>query len=70
MTGREKMVKEILLFPDEIKRSKIDNSVFLYYGTRESKLYCVVAKHEANHGFIITTYQTDKAKEDVTVWKK
>ncbi len=33
--------------------------VFLYY-KKIDKLYCVVAKHEGEEGFLITAYPTDK----------
>ena len=69
MTGKEEMVKEILRDPEEIRRSSIDSSVFLYY-KRFDKLYCVVAKHEDGEGFLITAYPTDKVKEGEIIWTK
>ena len=62
MRGKEKIVKEVLSNPDEIRKSKIAENVFLYYKKME-KLYCVVAKHEVKEGFLITAYPTDKVKE-------
>ena len=69
MDGKQEIVKSVLSEPDEIRRSKIDTNVFLYY-KKEDKLYCVVAKHEGEEGFIITAYPTEKVKEGESVWKK
>jgi len=69
MRGKEKIVKEVLLTPDEIRKSKIDEDVFLYYKKIE-KLYCIVAKHEGKEGFLITAYPTDKVKEGEIIWIK
>ena len=69
MANKEHLVKEILLEPDEIRRSLIDKSVFLYY-KKFDRLYCVVVKHLNNEGFIITAYPTDKVKEGEIVWTK
>jgi len=69
MKGKEKTVKEILSNPDEIRKSKTDEDVFLYYKKIE-KLYCVVVKHEGEKGFLITAYPTDKIKEGEVIWIK
>ena len=69
MKGREEIIKSVLQMPDEIRQSKIDTNVFLYY-KRLDKLYCVVVKHADVEGFIITAYITDKVKEGVLVWTK
>jgi hypothetical protein len=69
MSNKEHFVKEILAEPDEVRRSLIDKSVFLYY-KKFDRLYCVVAKHLNDEGFIITAYPTDKIKEGEIVWTK
>lgn len=69
MADKENLVKEILTNPDEIRKSLIDASVFLYY-KKFDKLYCVVAKHLNKEGFIITAYPTDKLKEGEIIWTK
>lgn len=68
MQGREKQIKEVLISPEEVRRSRIDEEVFLYYKTID-KLYCVVVKHN-DEGFIITCYPTEKIKEGETIWKE
>ncbi|GFP40755.1 hypothetical protein, partial [Candidatus Hakubella thermalkaliphila] len=69
MEGKEAIVKATLSEPDEIRKSKIDENVFLYY-KREDKLYCAIARHNGEDGFLITTYPTDKVKEGGIVWTK
>ncbi|GAB4412282.1 MAG: hypothetical protein OHK0032_08360 [Thermodesulfovibrionales bacterium] len=69
MEGKEEIVKDVLHHPDEIRQSKIDKTVFLYY-KRFDKLYCVVAKHTGADGFLVTAYPTDKVKEGEIIWTK
>jgi hypothetical protein len=54
---------------DSIRKSKIDENVFLYY-KQNDRLYCVVARHEGKEGFLITAYPTDKVKEGDVIWTK
>lgn len=67
MENKEAIVKAVLLDPDSIRKSKIDENIFLYYKL-EDKLYCVVVRHEDDAGFLITAYPTDKVKEGEIVW--
>ena len=69
MKGKEEIIKSVLQMPDEVRQSKIDTNVFLYY-KRFDKLYCVVVKHTEVEGFIITAYITDKVKEGGLIWTK
>ncbi|GFP33068.1 hypothetical protein HKBW3S42_01378 [Candidatus Hakubella thermalkaliphila] len=69
MEGKEAIVKATLSEPDEIRKSKIDENVFLYY-KKEDKLYCAIARHNGEDGFLITAYPTDKVKEGGIVWTK
>jgi len=58
--------------PDFIRRSKVDEDVYLFY--REIKYnnknyhMCVVANK--GKGFVITIYITDRIKEGVQIWEK
>ncbi|MGI0079527.1 MAG: hypothetical protein ACRECH_07875 [Nitrososphaerales archaeon] len=56
--GLEDEVKEALNAPGEIRRSKKDHSVYLYYHPLGNKFISVVAKHLNGEGFIITIYLT------------
>ncbi|NWF76558.1 MAG: DUF4258 domain-containing protein [Nitrospirae bacterium] len=69
MENKEAIVKAVLSEPDYIRKSKIDENVFLYYKL-EDKLYYVVVRHEGTEGFLITAYPTDKVKEREIIWTK
>jgi len=69
MKGKEDIVKTTLHSPDEIRQSRTDKDVFLYY-KHFDRLYCVVVKHLETEGFVITAYPTDKVKEGDLVWTK
>ena len=70
MKNKEMMVAKTLEAPTEIRQSKSDDSVFLYYRPVEEYHNAVVVKHLNGEGFIITTYITDKIKEGKQIWKK
>ncbi len=69
MRGKEGIVRAVLGEPDEIRQSRTDKDVFLYY-KRSDKLYCVVVKHAGSEGFLITAYPAEKVKEGDAIWKK
>ena len=68
MKDKEDLVKKTISKPNIIHKSKIDDSVYLYYLCENSYYCCVVVRHLNNHGFIITTYRTDKIKIGDKVW--
>lgn len=68
--GREKEIIETLINPDEIRLSKNDPNVYLYYRRVGRFFYCVIVKHLNGEGFIITAYLTEKIKEGERIWKK
>jgi hypothetical protein len=70
MKGREKEVKEALENPIEIRRSKVDQNIYMYYKNMEDNFLCVVVRHLNRDGYIITAYVTVKIKEGELVWKK
>ena len=71
MAGREKDVKEALQSPEEIRRSKEDTSVYLFYKTkRKGRWVCAVSKKLNGEGFLITAYPTDAIKTGDKVWPK
>ena len=67
--GKENIVIQTLSDPDKIRKSKVDENVFLYY-KQFDRLYCVVSKHIGEKGFLITAYPTDKVKEGEIIWTK
>lgn len=72
MAGREHEVKTALEYPDEIRQSKSDRDVYLFYkAQREKRWICAVSKRTNEvEGFLVTTYPTDAIKEGVQVWHK
>ncbi len=72
MAGREADVKSTLALPDEIRRSRSDADVYLFYRTEHlGRWVCAVSKQvDETYGFLITAYPTDAIKEGVIVWHK
>jgi len=71
MAGREADVQEALENPDEVRLSRSDPAVYLFYkAERIGRWICVVIKRLDGDGFLITTYPTDAIKEGVQVWPK
>jgi len=70
MRGREKEVQEALQDGTEVRRSRIDSSVYLYYKPMEGYFVCAVARHLNEQGFLITAYFTKTMKIGEVVWKK
>lgn len=67
----EAKVKETLKDPDEIRRSKQDIKVHLYYKSIGKISICVVTDHINNlEGYLITTYLTDRIKEGEQIYVK
>lgn len=67
--GHEKEVKETISDPDEVRQSKKDGSVYLYYRKLSKYFVCVLVKHLNSEGFIITAYLADKIKKGDVIWK-
>lgn len=71
MAGRESDVRQTLENPDEIRISRRDSAVYLFYRSENGPRWvCAVAKHLETDGFLITTYPTDAIKEGTRVWPK
>lgn len=69
MAGRVSDVQETLRNPDEIRLSRSDSAVYLFYKAERAKRWvCAVAKRLDGDGFLITTFPTDAIKEGVRVW--
>ena len=66
--NEEEKVKQTLSYPQEIRRSKTDPDVYLYYKNYPPYFICVVARHLNGEGFIITAYRTNRIKIGETVW--
>ncbi len=70
LAGKEAQVQQTLTDADEVRESKADSTVKLYYRFYGTAHLCVVSKHLNNEGFVITAYFTDRIKEGVTIWTK
>jgi hypothetical protein len=69
MAGRELEVQETLKHPDEIRLSRSDSAVYLFYSAEHvGRWVCAVAKRLNGEGFLITTFPTDAIKEGVRIW--
>ena len=64
-------VEDALENPSEIRRSKQDPRVHLYYKDIGKLYVCVVTDHiSENEGYIITAYLTDRVKEGEQIYVK
>ena len=71
MLGCETEVQATLETPDEIRRSKSDANVYLFYRSRRTRRWvCAVSKQEGRTGFLITAYPIDAIKEGEKIWPK
>ena len=71
MAGRESLVRSALEAPDEVRQSRIDSQVLLFYKAEATKRWtCAVVKRVAEGAFLITAYPTDAIKEGVRIWPK
>jgi hypothetical protein len=70
MAGKIEAVKQTLVEPDEIRQSKGDDKVFLFYRTDGKRWICAVVRQLNGEGFLITTYPTNSIKEGKPVWNK
>jgi len=71
MTGRERDVASALRDPIEIRRSRSDGHVYLFYRLeRTGRWLCVVARQLDSEGFVISCYPTDAIKIGEQVWTK
>lgn len=71
MAGRELSVRGALETPDEIRQSRSDPQVLLFYKAEATKRWtCAVAKRVGDSGFLVTAYPTDAIKEGVRIWPK
>ena len=57
--------------PEEIRQSRRDSNIVLFYLTLKEKRWVVaVARRLNGDGFLITAYQTDAIKEGDLIWHR
>jgi hypothetical protein len=70
LEGKLKDVQNTLEKPLEIRRSRRDELIFLFYSEIEKYWLCVVTRRNEFDGFIVTAYITDKIKEGEIIWQR
>ena len=72
MSGREGDVRVTLEKPDEVRQSRQDPEVYLFYhGQGLRRWVCAVAKRlDETTGHLVTAYPTDAIKQGERVWPK
>ncbi|MBI2492568.1 MAG: DUF4258 domain-containing protein [Candidatus Rokubacteria bacterium] len=69
MAGREASVRLALESPDEVRQSRTDPGVLLFYKAEGARRWvCAVAKQAPDQAFLVTAYPTDAIKEGMRVW--
>lgn len=71
MAGHEADVRATLQEPDEIRLSKSDPQVYLFYKPKRlGRWVCAVTKRLDDEGFLITAYPADAIKEGERIWPR
>jgi len=71
MSGRESSVRRALESPDEVRRSRRDAGVLLFYATEATgRWVCAVVRQDDAAAVLVTAYPTDAIKEGDRVWPK
>jgi hypothetical protein len=70
MAGRVAATMEVLSDPAEIRRSRKDPLVFLFYRPDGERWLCAVAKRQQERGFLVTAYPTDSIKAGAVEWTR
>lgn len=70
LTGRETALQQSLASPDEIRRSRRDPHVLLFYRRVDPYWLVAVIRRLNGDGFLITAYRTDTIKEGERLWPK
>lgn len=65
MRGRESSVRLALGNLDEVRQSRTDSEVLLFYKTEAAKRWvCAVTKQAGDQAFLVTAYPTDAIKRE------
>jgi hypothetical protein len=72
MAGKENDVGHVLRDPEQIRRSRKDADVYLFYrAVHTDRWIRAVAKQVDNEsGFLVTAYPTDSIKQGETEWRR
>jgi len=70
LRGREQEIANVLSDPDEVRRSRRDLDVYLFYRGSGPRWLCSVARREDGSAFLITAYPTDTIKVGESIWTR
>ena len=75
MANMEVEIERVLQSPAEVRVSRSDQSVWLFYEFYArtlvgGKWLCVVVKYASDDAFMVTAYLTDQLKAGETIWPK
>lgn len=75
MAEMEAEIERVLQAPAEVRVSRLDNTVQLFYEFYArtlvgGKWLCVVVKYPPEDAFVVTAYLTDQLKSGETIWPK
>jgi hypothetical protein len=70
LMGHEVEVRDTLADPDEIRRSRKDPHVFLFYRGSRPRWLCAVVRRVDGMGFLVTAYPTDAVKVGEVIWTR
>ena len=75
MAGMEDELEQVLKTPAEVRRSRSDDNVKLFYEFYArtqvgGKWLCVVVKYLPDDAFVVTAYLTDTVKAGEILWPK
>lgn len=68
VAGRLADVEGCLAAPAQVRRSKQDPAVYLFYTLLTPYYLCVIVKRLDGEGFVVTCYVTDTIKEGTQIW--
>lgn len=69
LRGREDDLQTVLRAPDEVRQSKHDAAVLLFYRRDGHKRWlCAVTRRLNGEGFLVTAYRTENIKEGNPLW--
>jgi hypothetical protein len=68
LLGKVAAVIRTLEFPQQVRRSRADSAVLLFYHRHETRWLCAVIRIVADGAFLVTAYPTDALKAGEIVW--
>ncbi len=70
LAGREGEVRQVLADPDEVRRSRKDPAVLLFYRGALPRGWCAVTRNREGAAFLVTAYPTDAIKAGESIWTR